>query len=286
MASYMTSQSNARPGYVLCRYLAASLLMAYGFAKITGSQFTVPDSELDKPLRDVSGFWLTWYYFGYSAVYGTMIALVQIVGAMALLVRRTALIGACLLLPVVGNIILIDIFYGVDPGPLLVAILIAGCLMRVLYEHRDRLQALLLPPAQVSKRRAVLAWSVHAVIVVVTFSFAYYAANYNNRLPTPIDGTWAVAATPQNPQLPTHVYFERNRAFLCVLRYADKTIWHHFEVVPERAAVKIWTDWLTKGPLLLEGTYDSAGKTMVLAGRLPASPQPVRLQLSKTKPPG
>ena len=48
------------------RYGAALVLLVYGFAKINGSQFTILDSELDKPMGRVSGFWLTWYYFGYS----------------------------------------------------------------------------------------------------------------------------------------------------------------------------------------------------------------------------
>lgn len=91
-------------GYDFCRYAAAALLLLYGFAKLTGAQFTVLDSELDKPLRDVSGFWLTWYCFGYSQVYGTVIALAQIAGAVALLFPRTALLGACAMLPVIANI--------------------------------------------------------------------------------------------------------------------------------------------------------------------------------------
>ena len=48
----------------VARWVAATICILYGFAKINGSQFTVLDSELTKPLGDVSGFWLTWY-FGY-----------------------------------------------------------------------------------------------------------------------------------------------------------------------------------------------------------------------------
>ena len=44
------------------RWPAAGLLMVYGFAKLNGSQFTVLDSELTKPMGQVSGFLLTWYY--------------------------------------------------------------------------------------------------------------------------------------------------------------------------------------------------------------------------------
>jgi hypothetical protein len=37
------------------RWIAAGLLMVYGFAKLNGSQFTVLDSDLTKPMGDVSG---------------------------------------------------------------------------------------------------------------------------------------------------------------------------------------------------------------------------------------
>ncbi len=45
--------------YDFCRYFVAFVIIAYGWAKIMGSQFTILDSELDKPLGEISGFWLT-----------------------------------------------------------------------------------------------------------------------------------------------------------------------------------------------------------------------------------
>jgi hypothetical protein len=50
----------------MVRWVAGALCILYGFAKLNGSQFAVLDSEMTKPLGQVSGFWLTWYYFGYS----------------------------------------------------------------------------------------------------------------------------------------------------------------------------------------------------------------------------
>ena len=46
-------------GVRVARWLAAVVMIAYGFAKLNGSQFTVLDSELSKPMNEVSGFWLT-----------------------------------------------------------------------------------------------------------------------------------------------------------------------------------------------------------------------------------
>src|SRR6185312_3237754 len=103
-------------GRAIARYGAAFALLIYGFAKINGSQFTILDSELDKPMGHVSGFWLTWYFFGFSTFYGNFLALAQITGALLLTFRRTVLLGACLLAPILTNIVIIDIAYRIDPG--------------------------------------------------------------------------------------------------------------------------------------------------------------------------
>src|SRR5947209_5464086 len=115
--------------YIASRSVASFLILFYGFAKLNGSQFTVLASELDKPLGQVSGFWLTWYYFGYSPIYGNIIALVQILGGVLLMFRKTTLLGSCLLLPIITNIILVDIFYRIDWGALLIALIIEATLI-------------------------------------------------------------------------------------------------------------------------------------------------------------
>jgi hypothetical protein len=258
----------------------------YGFAKLTGAQFTVLDSELDKPLREVSGFWLTWYYFGFSAVYSTIIAGVQIAGAVGLLVRRTALIAALSLLPVVGNIILIDILYRIDFGALAAALLIAACLIRIVGAHLKRLLHLLLPapPARTGSARTVTLLLCTTIITIPLVS-TYFIANYITRLPTPIDGTWVVRGTAPEGQTPTHIYFERNRAYMCVFRNNNARSTHHFEYEPRQSRIVIWDRWLTKGPLLFEGTYHPIDSSIQLVGRLPGSAEPVTLRLSKLRPP-
>src|SRR5437762_9958483 len=125
--------------YIAARYLAFFLILIYGFAKLNGSQFTILQSELDKPMGAVSGFWLTWYYFSYSPVYGTLIALLQIVGGVLLMFRKTTLLGACILFPVVTNIILVDICFAIDFGALLVAIIIESALIIILAAYKREL---------------------------------------------------------------------------------------------------------------------------------------------------
>jgi len=233
------------------RWFVAVVCCVYGFAKLNGSQFTVLDSELTKPMGEVSGFWLTWYYFGYSWPYGTLIALAQIGGGILIVMPRTALLGALLLLPVFANIVLVDIFFGVDIGALAVAAITLICVVAVIGPHVDRLRAaVLLDPIP---RGAPVRFVALAAIVAGAWALTYWTANYNNRHPTSIDGVWSVVS--QTGATAPHwqqVFFERNRAHMVVFRGSDGDQQHHFEI-DDQGVVRIWQTWLTKGALIMQG---------------------------------
>ena len=252
------------------RWLAAVVSIVYGFAKLNGSQFTVLDSELSRPLGEVSGFWLTWYYFGYSGVYGTLIALLQIGGGILLVLPRTALAGALLLLPVFANIFLVDVFFGIDLGATLVALLVVICLLAVVAPHAARLReaVLLHSGGQRHLRRA----AALSIVLAGAWSFTWWVANYNNRHPTPIDGVWSIVAQSEGQSASPwrEVFFERNRAHWVVFRAADgREKRHHFEM-DDQGIVRVWQTWLTKGDLIMEGRLNKRGQLeLASVGTLP-----------------
>lgn len=263
----------------ILRYVVAFLVITYGFAKLNGSQFTILDSELDKPLGQVSGFWLTWYYFGYSQFYGTFIALAQILGGVLLMFGRTTLLGACLLLPIIANIILVDIFYQIDLGALVVALFIELALLFILGPHLKEIYDLFWvkqkrsSASKPSARFAIIGkYTVRALLIVLPAIFTYWVANYNNRFPTVIDGAWDVVAAPSNLETtadtPSVIFFERNRAHLCVFKNRDGSYqWHHFELNPQERTIAVWEHWLQKGAKMYEGHYENSGTSLVLKGR-------------------
>ncbi len=260
----------------ILRYLVALLVINYGFAKLNGSQFTILDSELDKPMGQVSGFWLTWYYFGYSKFYGDLIALVQIIGGVLLMFPRTALLGSVLLLPIIANIILIDIFYAIDLGALLLAVFLLVALLIILKPHARELYDLFwvkqksLEPTKRSPRIAAIGtYTVRVLLLVLPALFTYWVANYNNRFPTPIDGTWDVVEVSPNSEraeeVPDVVFFERNRAYLCVFKRRDGSYeGHHFEVNATDQTIGIWQEWLQKGTKIFDGSYDMTERRLRL----------------------
>jgi len=119
-------------------------------------------------------------------------------------------------------------------------------------------------------------------MLVGACGFTWWAANYNNIAPTPIDGTWTVVPEQPNNASPwRHVFFERNRAFLVTFRSAQgKDEVHHFEV-DEGGVVRVWQTWLRKGELLMEGRIEGDGRLHLR----PVDASALPLVLERTAPP-
>jgi hypothetical protein len=280
--------------YVGARYSVAFLVITYGFAKLNGSQFTTLDSVLDKPMRDVSAGALTWYYFGYSPYYGTFIALAQVLGGTLLMFRRTTLLGSCLLIPVIGNIILIDVFYRIHYSALLVAIYILSALLFILAHHFHELLALfwikqssVFPQSRRHTLELVAKGIVCVALFVLPYGMTYWAANYNNRHPTPIDGTWSVVEKSpdlETSRIPSVIFFEPNGNRLAVFKYsAEEFEDHFFEVDPELKTIGIWEAWFRKGEKIFEGRYELSGNQLTLHGMLADHAVESALRLTKIR---
>lgn len=113
----------------LIRYGVAFDLAEFGWAKICHLQLVTPISKLDLPYRSFSPADLFWAFFSHSYLLDCIIGGIQVVGAMLLLFRRTRLVGVFILLPVLANILLMDIFYHIGDSVVVHAsIMMAGVL--------------------------------------------------------------------------------------------------------------------------------------------------------------
>jgi hypothetical protein len=264
--------------YLALRYYAAFTLLSYGFGKLMGSQFTIIDAALAKPMGEVSGFWLTWYYFGYSPVYANIIALTQIGGSILLCFRRTALLGAFVLLPVMVNIVCVDVWviqFPLRSGALLIAFYVLAALVIICGFHAREFFRFFLRRredwALFSKTRWWLTvFQVAVVLGMVAYSGyeGYWLANFNNRAPTPIDGAWHVVSEhPNVPGLPDWIYFEYNRAHMVNFHYPDgRFAMHDFRVDVPDHKLFMSQRWLEPGGSLFEGTWTMDGDILKIAG--------------------
>jgi len=136
-------------------YLTGFGISLFGWKKLFHLQFRTPLSIADLPMSQLDGETLTWYYFGHSHVFGCIIGLIQIMGAFLLFFRRTRFAGALLLLPVMLNILLINVFYQMNAGALLQSILLTLGVLYFLFQEYPALIRILFAarPASSGKKR-------------------------------------------------------------------------------------------------------------------------------------
>lgn len=72
------------------------------------NQFGLSPNEMNLPVNKLSLFKLSWYIFDHEP-FKTFIGISQIICGLLLIFRRTALLGAFLFLPMVVNILIIDL---------------------------------------------------------------------------------------------------------------------------------------------------------------------------------
>ena len=157
------------------RYSAAFLLLSYGLAKLDGVQFAFSPEQLRQPIGTISGFWLTWYYYGYSHAYACILGAIQVLAATLLMFRRTTLLGAMIAAPVLTNILLIDIFFRISwPATGIAAYLLTVCAV-FLFESRDAFMGLLWrSQPNESMTGSFLRWGVRLALVALAIGQAAF----------------------------------------------------------------------------------------------------------------
>jgi hypothetical protein len=163
----------------IVRYWLAASFCTYGFAKILRTQFEQSISTNDSLVKSLSGFDLTWNYFGHSYALVVIIALLQIGGSGLLLFRRTTLLGIVILFPVIFNIFLINWFYHIDAYAFLNSILYSlGLLYLLAFRWKD-IKAFLfapvytLPALRIGFVKGLLRILAIIYPLILIFHFAY-----------------------------------------------------------------------------------------------------------------
>ena len=99
---------------IAVRYYLAFIMFSYGGMKIFALQMPYPSMvEFYRPLGDFTPMRFTWMFMGYSFSYQFVSGLLETLGGLMLLYRRTLVPGALLLVGVLANVVMLNFFYGV-----------------------------------------------------------------------------------------------------------------------------------------------------------------------------
>jgi hypothetical protein len=95
------------------RYYLAYIIIGYGAAKMIDLQFHNPLVNLDIRLGDVPAMSMVWAFFGYSYPYNAFLGISQIGASLLLFNRRTATLGACIMVAILSNIVVVNFCYDI-----------------------------------------------------------------------------------------------------------------------------------------------------------------------------
>jgi hypothetical protein len=96
------------------RYQLAWIIMGYGLFKVFPIQFPpLTDARLVQRFGDLSPMGLLWSFMGASMGYTIFAGAMEVLGALLLLFRRTALAGALISAAVMTNVFALNMFYDV-----------------------------------------------------------------------------------------------------------------------------------------------------------------------------
>ena len=132
---------------ITCRLYVFFFLTIYGTGKIFGGQFytstRIPDEIAIMPIGQVPDFELAWTFMGRSFGYILFIGLAEIIGACLLLFNKTKLIGTLILIPIMANVIVFDIFFLDAYGALGSAIIYFLMLLTILFINKEKISKIL-----------------------------------------------------------------------------------------------------------------------------------------------
>ena len=97
------------------RYHVGLTLIMYGLSKVLLLQFGLMDiSGLETKIGSQTGMSFLWKFMSYSEFYTIVAGLVEVIGGVLILFRRTTFVGAFILFIAMANVVLMDIGYDVS----------------------------------------------------------------------------------------------------------------------------------------------------------------------------
>lgn len=111
-------------------------MFVYGGAKTIQFEGAV---AIGKTVSKMTGMELMWAFYGYSKSYALTLGLIEIIGGILILIKKTRIIGCLFVSTILVNVIFQDIYFGVHLGALKAAILYQSLLLIILWLNRARL---------------------------------------------------------------------------------------------------------------------------------------------------
>lgn len=99
---------------VILRIFLIFFMFTYGFVKVFQIQFQSPSLvRLLQPIGEMSPMGLAWTYMGYSKGFGAFAGLMEIIGGILLIPRRTIALGSFIIMGVMTQVAMMNLFFDI-----------------------------------------------------------------------------------------------------------------------------------------------------------------------------
>jgi hypothetical protein len=117
-------------------YIVVFAMFVYGIGKIIQFNGAI---ETKKMVSEMTGMQLMWAFYGYSKPFAVTLGVLEVTGGILMLIKRTRILGCLFVSIILVNVILQDIFYGVNIGALRAAIIYQSSILLILWLNKNKL---------------------------------------------------------------------------------------------------------------------------------------------------
>lgn len=208
---------------LVLRYFVGIAMIFYAATKFAGTQLTGEPSTYATPMALLTGFELTWSYYGWAGYYRFLIGFAEVTAAFLLFFRPTARLGYLLALGLLGAIVPMDLAYGISSGTEAAITLLAATIVLAVLDRKALIDLVRAPlrPALPAPRWTRRLWPVKVVVIAVAvagISTLFAIASRTILDETELQGAWQFRAS----EGPTHLLVDRGSQ--CYVRFETRTL--------------------------------------------------------------
>lgn len=116
-------------------WIVVLAMLIYGLGKIVQFEDAV---DINKTLAEMTGMELMWAFYSYSKSFVITLGILEVIGGILMLIKKTRLIGCLFTTPILLTVILQDFYYGVHLGALKAAILYQLLILTILWLNKEK----------------------------------------------------------------------------------------------------------------------------------------------------
>ena len=117
-------------------WIVVLAMLIYGLGKVAQFEDAV---NIERTVAEMTGMELMWAFYSYSKSFVITLGVIEVIGGILLLIKRTRIIGCLFTSTILVNVILQDIYFGVHLGALKAAILYQLLILIILWLNREKL---------------------------------------------------------------------------------------------------------------------------------------------------